>query len=123
MSVFLVNEEEGDNDAALDCLTETLSKASVGKKKTRRKEPDNHWSGSEDETLKETAQKITEDENRTLRSHKDETVKMKKKTALKKIEAGSSSSSLLEAQSASKKPEAIVSPNKRKSPTEDPENG
>ena len=123
MSVFLVNEEEGDNDAALDCLAETLSKASVGKKKARRKQPGNKWSGSEDETLKETAQKITEDENRTLRSHKDETGKKKKKSALKRVEAGSSSSSLIETQSVSKKPEAVVSPNKRKLPTEDPENG
>ena len=73
MSVFLVSEEEGDDDAALDNLTETLSRASVGKRKARRKQPGNKWSGSEDEILKETAHKITEDENRTLRSHKDET--------------------------------------------------
>ena len=123
MSVFLVNEEEGDDDAALNNLTETLSRASVGKRKALRKQPGNKKSGSEDETLKETAQKITEDENRTLRSHKDETEKKKKKSALKRVEAGSSSSSLIETQSVSKKPEAVVSPNKRKLPTEDLEIG
>ena len=123
MSVFLVNEEEGGRDAALDCLAETLSKASVGKKKIRRKVPDNHWSGSENETLKETAEKIVEDENKTLQTHKDETLTMKKRSAQKKTGAGSSSSSLLNDQTTNKKPEAIISPNKRKLPAEDPEIG
>ena len=123
MSVFLVNEEERGRDAALDCLAETLSKASVGKKKNRRKTPDNHWSGSENETLKETAEKIAEDENKTLQTHKDETLTMKKRSAQKKTGAGSSSSSLLNDQTTSKKPEAIVSPNKRKLSADDPENG
>ena len=122
MSVFLVNEEEGDDDAALDNLTETLSRASVGKDKALRSHPGNNWSGSEDETLKETAQKINEDENRTLRSHKEEKGK-KRKSALRRVKADSSSSSLIETQSVNKKPQAFVSPNKRKLPTEDPEIG
>ena len=121
---ILVNEEEGGRDAALDCLAETLSKASVGKKKKNRgKTPDNHWSGSENETLKETAEKIVEDENKTLQTHKDETLTMKKRSAQKKTGAGSSSSSLLNDQTTSKKPEAMSSPNKRKLPADDPENG
>ena len=122
---ILVNEEEeGDRDAALECLPETLSKASVGKKKKNRvRIPDNHWSGSENETLKETAEKIVEDENKTLQTHKDETLTMKKRSAQRKTGAGSSSSSLLNDQITNKKPEAIISPNKRKLPAEDPENG
>ena len=85
----LVNEVE--DDAALDIVTEKLSGASVGKDKAMRKRPDNNWSGSDEETLKETTQKINEDECRTLRAHKEEKGK-KRKSALRKEKADSSSS-------------------------------
>ena len=122
---ILVNEEEErDREAALECLPEALSKASVGKKKKHRvRTPDNDWSGSEEETLKETAEKIVEDENKTLQTHKNETLTMKKRSAQMKTGAGSSGSSLLSERTTNKKPAAIVSPNKRKLSAEDPENG
>ena len=122
---ILVNEEEErDREAALECLPETLSKASVGKKKKHRvRTPDNDWSGSEEETLKKTAEKIFEDENKTLQTHKNETLTMKKKSAQMKTGAGSSGSSLLSEQTTNKKPSTTVSPNKRKLSTDDPENG
>ena len=128
------------HDLACDFLTPTMQSLDVGcvcilvneeeerdrktaKKKHRVRTPDNDWSGSEEETLKKTAEKIVEDENKTLQTHKNETLTMKKKSAQMKTGAGSSSSSLLNDQTTSKKPEAIVSPNKRKLPADDPENG
>ena len=118
---ILVNEEEGGRDAALDCLAEKLSKASVGKKKKNRvRTPDNDWSGSEEETLKKTAEKIFDDENKSLQTHKNEA--LKQKSAQMKTGAGSSGSSLI-SEPTNKKPSAIVSPSKRKLSVDDPEIG
>ena len=125
------------HDLACDFLTPTMQSLDVGcvcilvsvegerngkaaKKKHRVRTPDNYESGSEEEPLKKTAEKILDDENKSLQTHKNEA--LKQKSAQMKTGAGSSGSSLI-SEPTTKKPSATVSPSKRKLSTDDPENG
>ena len=75
---------------------------------------------NQEETLKKTAEKILDDENKSLQTHRIEA--LKQKSAQMKTGAGSSGSSLI-SEPTTKKPSATVSPSKRKLSTDDPENG
>ena len=124
------------HDFACDFLTPTMQFLEVGyvcilvsvegersgkaaKKKHRERTPDE--SGSDEEPLQKILERRVDDEERSLQAYKNEA--LRKKSAQMKTGAGSSGSSLLSEQTINKKPAAIVSPNKRKLSTDDPENG